>query len=321
MSEAMSEERGMYILLAMPDAEEYQKDLQKLFSNITIHAVTTENGIREHVDKVEILITLYRVADDILKQAVRLKWVQVITSGVNYILSRPSLRKDIIITSGRGIHGPQVSEMAILLMLALNRNFPEYVRNQDRRAWVRWKSKLLWQKNVGILGVGAIGEALARRCKAFGMTVYGIDILKRDLDCVDFFFGPEDLLRIVGTFDYLVLVAPSTRETEKIAGRQLLGQMKPTAFLLNLARGELVDDAALIEALESGKIAGAALDALSTEPLPADHPLWKTKNVIITPHIAGEGDIYRQQIMPIIAENLRRFTGGERRDLINFIER
>lgn len=211
--------------------------------------------------------------------------------------------------------------MAILLMLALNRNFPENVRNQDKRAWVRWKSKLLYQKNVAIVGVGVIGEQLARKCKAFGMTVYGIDIVKRDLDCVDFFYGPEDLLNVAGEVDYLVLVAPSTPETQKIAGKQLLAKMKPTAFLLNVARGELVDDAALMEALDRGQIAGAALDALSTEPLPADHPLWHAKNLIITPHVAGEADMYRKQIMPIIEENLRKFLSGERRNLVNFIER
>jgi D-2-hydroxyacid dehydrogenase (NADP+) len=311
----------MYILLAMPDAEDYQKDLQSRFPEVPIHAVTTQEEIGHHIDRVDILITLYRVADDLLKQAANLKWIQVITSGVNYLLSRPSLRKDIIVTSGRGIHGPQVSEMAFLLMLALNRNFPENARNQDRRVWGKWKAKLLHQKNVGILGIGVIGEELARKCKAFGMTVYGVDIVKRDLDCVDFFYGPEDLPRVAEQVDYLILVAPSTADTQKIVGKHLLAQMKPTAFLLNLARGELVDEAALMEALESGQIAGAALDALSIEPLPPEHPLWGTKNLIITPHVAGESDTYRQQVMPIIEENLRRFFGGERRNLINFIER
>ncbi len=122
---------------------------------------------------------------------------------------------------------------------------------------------------MGILGIGVIGEELARKCKAFGMTVYGIDIVKRDLDCVDFFYGPEDLPRVAAEVDYLILVAPSTPETQKIVGKNLLAHMKPTAFLINLARGELVDETALMEALESGRIAGAALDALSIEPLPA----------------------------------------------------
>jgi D-2-hydroxyacid dehydrogenase (NADP+) len=311
----------MYILIAAPDALDYKKDLEARFPDMPMHAVTTEADIGDHVEKMEILVTLYRVADALLQTAVNLKWIQVITSGVNYLLSRPSLRKDIIVTSGRGIHGPQVSEMAFLLMLALNRNFPENVRNQDRSLWKRWKSKLLYQKKVGILGIGVIGEEIARKCKAFGMTTYGMDIVKRDLDSVDFFYGPEDLPRVAVEVDYLILVAPSTPETQKIVDANVLTRMKPTAFLINLARGELVDEDALIEALDKGHIAGAALDALPIEPLPKGHPLWRTKNLIITPHVGGEADIYREQVMPIIQENLRRFLRGERRDLINYIER
>ena len=311
----------MYILAAMADAEDYKKDLEARFPGLAFHAVATEAEIRQHIDRVEVLITVFRVSDDLLKEATSLKWIQVTTSGVNYLLSRPSLGKDVIVTTTRGIHGPQVSEMALLLMLALNRNFPEVVRNQDRRVWARWPGKLLWQKHVGILGVGVIGEELARKCKAFDMTITGIDIVKREIPWLDHFHGPEDLASVVPGLDYLVLLAASTAATHKIVDARLLALMKQTAFLINVARGELVDDGALIEALEKGTIAGAALDALSSEPLPADHPLWRTKNLIITPHVAGASDIYREQVMPIIEENLRRFLRGERRDLINYVER
>jgi D-2-hydroxyacid dehydrogenase (NADP+) len=116
-------------------------------------------------------------------------------------------------------------------------------------------------------------------------------------------------------------VAPSTPETRRIVGSKVLSRMKPTAYLINIARGELVDEGALINALEGGMIAGAALDALPVEPLPADHPLWRAKNIIITPHVGGMSDIYVEQTLPIIEENLRRFIRGERRNLINYIER
>jgi D-2-hydroxyacid dehydrogenase (NADP+) len=311
----------MYILFAMPDADAYKEALQARFPEISFYTATSEEGIREHAGKMEILVTLFRVADDLLKEATNLKWIQVTTSGVNYLLGRPSLRKDVIITTSRGIHGPQMSEMAFLLMLALNRNFPQVVRNQERMAWEKWPGKLLFQKKVGILGVGAIGEEIARKCKAFGMTVYGIDIVKRELDSVDFFYGPEDLVRVAGEVDYLIVVAPSTPQTEKIIGAKVLAAMKPTAFLINIARGEMVDEEALIEALEAGKIAGAALDALSVEPLPKNNPLWTTKNMIITPHVGGVSENYIDQVTPIVEENLRRFLKGERRNLINYVER
>jgi phosphoglycerate dehydrogenase-like enzyme len=311
----------MYVVVAEPEAEAYKNDLEAKFRGIPIHAVRTQEDIRHHVDRMEILVTVFRVADELLTRAVNLKWIQVTTSGVNYLLSRPSLRKDVIVTSARGIHGPAVSEMAVLLMLALNRDFPRMVRNQDREVWERWPGRLLYQKKVGILGVGVIGEEIARKCKVFGMTVFGVDIVRRELDSVDSFWGPEDLPQVAGEVDYLILVAPSTPQTEKIVGVKVLERMKPTAFLINLARGELVDDEALIKALETGTLAGAALDALSTEPLPKDHRFWGMKNVIITPHVAGMSSIYREQVMPIIEENMRRFLRGERRNLINYIER
>lgn len=309
------------MLIADPNAVNYKKDLEARFPEIPFHAVTREEDIRKHVEKMEILVTIFRISDELLKQAVNLKWIQVLGTGVNYIINRPSLRKDIILTSCRGIHGPQMSEMAFLLMLALNRNFPQITRNQDSRIWERWPAKLLYEKKVGILGMGVIGEEIARKCKAFGMTVFGIDIVRRELNSVDFFYGPEDLPRVAGEVDYLILVAPSTPETEKIVGIEVLERMKSTAFLINIARGELVDEEALIRVLETGKIAGAALDALSVEPLPKEHPLWGIKNVIITPHIGGMSDIYQDQVMPIVEENLRRFLQGERRNLVNYIER
>lgn len=311
----------MYVLIAAREAEEYRKALAPLFPEFEFHAVERETDIREHAGRMEILITVYRIDDELLRQATRLQWIQVTTVGVNYLLGRPSLRREIIVTSCRGIHGPQMSEMAILLMLALNRDFPRSVRNQDRGQWERWPGKLLYRKHVAILGIGTIGEAIAEKCKCFGMTVTGIDIMERRLACVDTFHPPARLPEVAAEVDYLILVAPSTPETRGILGENILSRMKPSAYLINIARGELVDDAALIRALEAGRIAGAALDALSVEPLPTDHPLWKTKNVIITPHVGGMSDIYVEQTLPIISENIRRFIRGERRDLINYIER
>ncbi len=311
----------MYLLIANPSAEDYKKELAQMFPDVSIHTVAREEEIRRHVDKMEVIVTHYHIPDEVLKQAKNLQWIQSMSSGVNYFLNRPSLGKEVIITSTRGIHGPQMSEMAFLLMLALNRRFDQVIRNQEQRIWERWPGRLLYQKKVGIFGIGVIGEDIARKCKVFGMTVFGIDIVKRKIDSVDFFFGPEELPRVAAEVDYLILVAPSTPETQKIVGSKILSSMKPTAFLINIARGELVDEEALIQALETGKIAGAALDTPPIEPLPQDHPLWGTKNVIITPHVGGMSDIYKDQIMPIIEENLRRFLRGERRDLINYIER
>ena len=300
-------------------ADEYKKALQSKFPEIMIHASIKEEEIGDFIEKVNVLLT-FRISDGLIKRAKNLQWIQSMASGVDAIVNLPSLRKEVLLTSTRGIHAPQMAEMAILLMLSLNRNFPQIIRNQDRGIWERWPAKVLYQKKVGILGIGAIGEEIARKCKAFGMEVYGIDIVERKLDAVDYFYGPEDLLKVVQEVDYFVIVAPLTPQTRKVVGTKVLSSMKPTAFLINIGRGEVIDENALIHALESGKIAGAALDVFSQEPLPKDHALWRTRNLIITPHIGGTSTIYVDQVLSIFEENLRRFLKGERQTLINLVE-
>jgi phosphoglycerate dehydrogenase-like enzyme len=170
------------------------------------------------------------------------------------------------------------------------------------------------------LGLGVIGQEIARKCKAFGMTVYGIDLLKIEIDSVDYAYGPQALIEVLREVDYFINVVPSTAENQNMIGAREFAAMKPTAFFVNVGRGETVDEGALIQALKAEKIAGAALDVFHQEPLPEDHPLWGLPNVIITPHVAGKSDIYSDQVLPIFEENLQRYLQGERRDLINFIE-
>jgi D-2-hydroxyacid dehydrogenase (NADP+) len=306
------------VIFELHSAEDYRKALQPKFPEIAVHAASNVEALAGLVDEMDVLMA-FALPDELLRRATRLRWIQGLGTGVDYITNLPSLRKEIVVTSMRGIHGPQMSEMAFLQMLALGRNFPQMVRNQDLALWESWPAKLLWQKKVGILGLGVIGEELARKCKAFGMSVYGIDIVRKEIDSVDHFFGPEDIVEVAAEVDYLIVVAPNTPQTRNIIGAKVLSAMKPTAFLVNIARGELVDEAALIEALKAGKFAGAALDAFAQEPLPPDHPFWKMKNVIVTSHVGGRSDIYVEQAVPIIEENLRRFLKGERKDLINLV--
>lgn len=308
------------VLIVDRDAEYMKKILEPKFPEVTIHAVSKEDEIGDLIESTDILMTI-RISDEQIRRAKKLKWIQCMITGVDYIVNLPSLKKDVLLTSGRGIHGPQVSEMAFLLMLALNRRLQENIRNQDRRVWERWPGKLLWRKSAGILGVGIIGEEIARKCKAFEMTVYGITRKRREIESVDHSYGPEGLLEVMSMVDYFINVVPSTPETKNMIGERELSAMKPTAYFINIGRGDTVDEEALINALENKKIAGAGLDVFAIEPLPEDSPLWGMKNVIITPHVAGMSDIYADQVLPIFEENLRRFLRRERRDLINFIER
>lgn len=309
----------MNLLIVDNAAEEYKNSLEPKFPQLSIHSVIKPEDIGDLIEEINILVVT-RISDELIKKASRLKWIQAKTTGVDSIVNLPSLRKEVLLTSSRGIHGPQVSEMAILMMLALNRNLPRVIRNQDKRVWEPWPGKLLYKKKVGILGMGVIGKAIAQKCKAFNMTVYGIASYKRDVDVVDHSYGPEDLLQVMREVDYFVIVVPYTPQTEKMVEAEALASMKPTAFLINVGRGQVIDEEALVEVLKTGKIAGAALDVFWKEPLPKDHPFWGMENVIVSSRMSGRCDISVQQVLPILEENLRRYLAGERRDLINLVE-
>jgi len=309
----------MNLLILDSQAEEYRRALEPEFPELVIRACKTENEVGDFIEKAKFLLT-FNISDLLIRKAVNLEWIQALGTGVDAILGLPSLPKGVLVTSTRGIHGPQMSELAVLLMLALTRRFPDTVRNQDKSVWDRWPAELLWMKKVGIFGLGAVGEEIALRCKAFGMTVYGINRSGRGVDAVDRMFGLDGLLTVAREVDYFIVAVPLTPETRGMVGAEVVSAMKPTAFLLNLARGPVVDEKALIRALESRTIAGAGLDVFDEEPLPQGHPFWKMKNVIVTPHVGGTSTFYVSQVLPIFRENLRRYLKGERHALINVVD-
>jgi phosphoglycerate dehydrogenase-like enzyme len=307
------------LLILDSNAEEYKRALEPEFPELLIRACKAENEVGDFIEKARILLT-FNISDELIRKATTLEWIQALGTGVDAILGLSSLPKGVLLTSTRGIHGPQMSELAMLLMLALSRRFPDTVRNQDRAEWDRWPAELLSGKKVGILGLGAVGEHIARKCKAFGMTVYGVNRSEKQVEVVDRFFGLEGLLTVAREVDYFIVVVPLTSETRGMVGAEVFSAMKPGAYLLNLARGPVVDEKALIRALESGRIAGAGLDVFDEEPLPPSHLFWKMKNVIVTPHIGGTHTNYVEQVLPIFRENLRRYFKDERHTLINRVE-
>ena len=309
----------MDLLILYFDAFYLKEKLEKKFPELNIHAATEEDQVGDFIESADILMVI-RISNDLIQRAKKLKWIQCLITGVDYLLSLPSFPKGVLLTSTRGIHGPQMSEMAFLHMLTLTRDYPRMLRNQDHGTWERWAQPLLYKKAVGILGVGVIGKEIARKAKAFDMTVYGIVSAKREIEHVDHCYGPEGIMEVLGKVDYFINVIPATPKTVNMIGAKELAAMKPTAYLINLGRGETVDEEALASALEKREIAGAALDVFHTEPLPEHHPLWKLDNVIITPHVGGMSDIYADQALPILEENLRRYLKGERRDLVNVVD-
>jgi phosphoglycerate dehydrogenase-like enzyme len=315
---------NLLIMLTLPEKirNRYYNHLKATFPEINIDIVDHHSKVGPHIGNADILITFgAHMSDHVLKEGKSLRWVQALGTGVDGITDQPSLGENVLVTNMHGLHGDSMPESAILSMLALARDLPRVLRNQSRHTWERFPSSLLKGKTVGIFGVGAIAADLAPKCKMFGMTVVGISSAKREVAGFDRMYVRGELEQAVCDLDYLILLVPYTPETRGIVSAQVLSAMKPTSYLINLARGGIVDEDALIKALKEGKIAGAALDVFATEPLPEDHPFWAMENVIVTPHLGGFHDQYAEQALPTVEENLRRFLAGDTKNMINLVKR
>jgi D-2-hydroxyacid dehydrogenase (NADP+) len=316
----------MHVLIFLPwDESErflYERIIAPRFPALTAQTVGTIDELKANIGRTEILMSFgVRLPPGIFGHAPRLKWVHAFGTGVDGIADQETLHRDVLITSTKGIHGPPVAEAALASMLALSRDLPRSVRGQDRRVWDKWRMRLLDRKIVGILGVGAIAQALAPRCQAMGMTVVGISRTPRPAAGFDRIVPRSDLERVVVDLDYLVLLLPLEPDTRHIVGDRVLAAMKPTSYLVNVARGGVLNDAALVRALESKKLAGAALDVFDQEPLPIDHPFWRMPNVIITPHFGGYYDRYVEDSADQICRNLERFLTGRVAEMENVAAR
>jgi D-2-hydroxyacid dehydrogenase (NADP+) len=315
---------NLLILLTLPEKVrmQYYEHLKASFPQVNIHMVDHHSKVDPHIGSADVLVTFGpMMSEHVLEKASNLKWIQALGTGVDGIVDRPSLRKETIVTNLHGIHGAPVSEAALMSMLALSRDLPRTLRNQAKHTWERFPARLLKDKTVGIFGIGVIAEELAPKCKAFGMTVVGISSARRTLPGFDRIYARDELEQAVRELDYLVLLTPYSAQTRGIVGARIFSSMKPTSYLVNLARGGVVDEAALIQALESKQIAGAALDVFAQEPLPDEHPFWNMEQVIITTHQGGFCDVYVDYALPVIEENLRKFLAGDTGNMINLVKR
>jgi phosphoglycerate dehydrogenase-like enzyme len=315
---------NVLIVLTLPEPVrmQYFNHLKQHFPGIKLDMVDHHNKVDPHIAAAEVLITFGpHVANHVFEKAKNLKWVQALGTGVDGIADQPGLRKDVLLTNMHGFHGAPVSEAALMAMLALSRDLPRSLRQQARRTWDRFPVKLLKGKTVGIFGVGTIAAELAPKCKALGMKVVGISSGKREVPGFDAVFERQKLARVVKDWDYFVLLTPFTPETKNIVNAKIFAAMKPTSFFINLARGGVVDEDALLHALKNWKIAGAALDVFAKEPLPEDSPFWDMENVIVTEHQGGFFDGYPDFAIPVVEQNLRKYLSGDLKGMINVVKR
>jgi D-2-hydroxyacid dehydrogenase (NADP+) len=239
---------------------------------------------------------------------------------VDGITDQAGLKENVLVTNMHGFHGGPMSEAALMGMLSLARGLLRSLRLQAQHQWERFPAKLLKEKTVGIFGVGVIAQELAPKCKALGMRVVGISSAKRRVPGFDAMAGRDELERVVKDLDFLVILTPYTKETHNIVDARIFAAMKPSAILVNLARGGVVDEDALVAALKGRKLAGAALDVFATEPLPGDSPLWDMENVIVTQHQGGFFDSYPSFAIPVVEENMRKFLAGDTKGMINVVK-
>lgn len=261
-----------------------------------------------------------------LSDAKKLKWVHSTAAGVAQLMY-PELRDSgIVVTNPSGIFSVPMAEHTIGLLLALARNFPDTLRQQDRAVWSQQE---LWdkpqhltelnEKLLLIVGYGSIGKEVAKRAQAFGMRVWGVTRSgKGDLQEAEKIVAVSELERVLPNADYILISAPETAETKFLIGAEQIARMKRGARLINVARGSLLDETALIAALESGALGGAAVDVAETEPLPATSPLWRAPNLFITPHTSAVSDRLWQRETAVLMELLERWFDG--RELFNRVD-
>ncbi len=265
------------------------------------------------------IILGYLLPEKLLKRAEKLRWIQLMSAGVDQLLSSPYLRDDVLITTARGVHSPQMAEYVLGAMVALARNFPQMVRNQSEHIWKQWTGTTLAGKTLGLVGFGAVGAEIARLARAFSMKVIGLRKSGQPHPLAEVMYGPERLGRLLHASDFVVLAVPLTAESQNLIGPIQLKLMKRTAFLINISRGGVLDHDALIRSLEKGELAAAVLDVFEEEPLAKGSPLWKTPNLFLTPHISGLSQEYVAKVTDIFLANLQCLKKGE--PLINPVDR
>ena len=277
-----------------------------------------EEALRE-IQEAEVFFGLFD--QDLLSAGKRLRWIQVTSAGLDKLLFPELVESHVVLTNASGVYGIHIAEHVFALLLGLSRGIHKSVRYQLARKWERPPEFIdVWGKTFGILGLGGIGLQVAKRAKAFDMRTLAVDIKRTEKpDTVNELWKPERLGDLLEQSDFVLVSVPYTPKTDQMIGKAAFKQMKPTALIINVARGKIIDQHALIEALKAGEIAGAGLDVFEEEPLLTDSELWEMENVIITPHGAGGSPLRNRRMVTLFAENLRRYTAEE--PLLNVVDK
>lgn len=288
--------------------EKAAAEIKRLAPDFDLKVVDSRSDYSQLSKKSEIIYGLPEV--DLVKKAENLKWLQLPTAGVNgYAEAEIYQNSDIILTNASGVYGRPIAEHVFGMILAHNRNLIEHAADKKGKIWQNSRQvKDFFGSTVGILGLGDIGSTIAERAKNWGARVLALKRTKSSLPAyVDQIYLREDLDLLLKESDYLILTLPGTPETEGIIAERELKLMKSSAFLVNIGRGSLIKEEALVKALKNNWISGAGLDVTETEPLPKESELWELDNLLLTPHISGQSPTNDQHRFAIFKDNLKKY--------------
>ncbi len=310
------------ILVTSSDST-YLEELKKVSPVAQIVPVTAESAPREIVDADAFI---GNITPALVRAGKKLKWVQVMSAGVEQVLhlsGGTDLRdSDIVLTNNQIVQGPEIADHAMAMLLTLTRDIDGFLELKRQEVWQRggYQGIELNGRTAVVIGVGGIGTQIAFRAWAHGMTVIGVD--PEDIPfmpVVKKVVKPDQLPEVLPEADVVFLSAPHTPQSNKMLGAKEFGLMKQGSYFVAVSRGRLYEMDALVQALKSGRLAGAGVDVTDPEPLPKGHPLWKCDNVVITPHVAGRSDKDNARMVGTIKDNIRRFVEG--RPLVNVVDK
>lgn len=299
------------IVLNHPAADAYARLIRERFPQVRAIVAMDRDQLERYIGEADALLA-FHFPVEVFEKAKKLRWFQCTGAGVDSMFPIRDRAGHLTVTNARGIGGDLIADYVMAGVAMLHWDFRGFWREQEERKWNPRNVSPLSDKTLGVIGLGSIGATIARRAKSAGMTVFGS---KRNqsvpVEGVDRLFAPNALHELLPLCDFVVLAVPATAETIGLVGAAEFACMRREAFLINIARGNVIAEAELIDALRSRAIAGAMLDVFECEPLPKDSPLWDMPNVIATPHVAGNATSYVERVFPIFAENIERFLVGQ----------
>lgn len=303
------------LLVTADPNESYLKPLERLPSETRIIVTNDRDRLRQVAPEADVLLNAdFRDPSaflDTFPLATRVRWIHVLSAGVEKSLSPEIINSPVPMSNGRDLFSRPLAEWVIGSMIYFAYDFPRLRRNQQTHKWEPFDREPLFGQTLGIIGFGGIGRALAERVKPFGMKILTTRRVPTPDPLVDATFAPAQLNEMLAQCDFVAVCAPLTKETEGMIGRAQFASMKKSAVIVNVGRGPVIDEEALIEALQSKQIHGAALDVFTVEPLPGESPLWDLENVLISPHTADRTKDLREVAVHFFVENFERFSKDE----------